>query len=142
MFEWWKDLIRPIRISDSRFGDLRYLRDARFWEGKSPFAPLDREVEVLIDGDANGPTDRQRVFFDEIESRYDALWPAIEGKLEVEARNLELANDVEFSLVGLQVPDVPGDQAEWDLSYETVPPSWHFTVTVSGWSPVNVIAEN
>jgi hypothetical protein len=32
MLEWWKDLVRPIRRTDSKFGELRYLRDARFWE--------------------------------------------------------------------------------------------------------------
>jgi hypothetical protein len=46
MFEWWKDLVRPIRTTDPQFGKLRYLRDARFWEGQAVLSPIAAEVEV------------------------------------------------------------------------------------------------
>jgi hypothetical protein len=59
MLEWWKDLVRPIRTTDPQFGKLRYLRDARFWEGRATFSPIAAEIEVLIPGEPSGPADKQ-----------------------------------------------------------------------------------
>ena len=140
MLEWWKDLFRPIRVSDARFGSLRFLRDARFWEGRAHFHPIDGEVEVLIHGSAAGPTDKQRAFFEEAERRYPELWPAVRAKLLVEAKQVEL-NVEEFALVCVDVPESPTSVTEWQLSYETRPPSWHFTVTMRDWQPHDVLAE-
>jgi hypothetical protein len=44
MFAWLKDLVHPIRKRDPRFGDMRYLRDAKFWEGTIAFQPTGRVV--------------------------------------------------------------------------------------------------
>jgi hypothetical protein len=140
MLEWWKDLFRPIRLSDPRFGELRYLRDARFWEGRAPFQPADGQVEVLIQGSASGPTDAQRSFFDEIERRYSELWPAVQASLVSESRRAELVPSA-FRLVCVDIPQTPSPTAEWQLSYETRPPSWHFTVNMRGWQAQDVLAE-
>lgn len=141
MLAWLKDLFRPIRLRDPRFGDLRYLRDARFWEGKVAFAPVGREVEVLISGPATGPTDEQRSFLAELERRYDGLWPGIKDKLLLEARDTAADGPLEFELVGLDVPEKPGPDGEWELSYEARPASWHFTVSLRGWEPGEVVGE-
>ena len=72
MRDWWKDLFRPIRVTDARFGRLRFLRDARFWEGQSALLlAVGGDVEVLICGIFGGrpPTDQQRSFFAEVERR-------------------------------------------------------------------------
>ena len=142
MFEFWKDLFRPIRIEDPRFGTLRYLRDARMWEGELRFAPLDREVEVVIFGEASGPTDGQRAFYDEVEARYDGLWPTIRERLESAARDYGLDGDQEFRLDGLSIPENPEEAADWDLSYETEPPSrYYFNVLFKGWTPMMVVVD-
>ena len=86
MFEWWKDLVRSVRTTDPQFGNLRYLRDARFREGHAAFSPIAAEVEVLIPGEPSGPADKQRAFFNEIQTRSDSLWPEILRVLETEAR--------------------------------------------------------
>lgn len=141
MFEWWKDLLRPIRRTDAQFGSLRYLRDARFWEGRGVFAPIAAEVEVLIPSEPSGPTDEQRAFFNEIQTRYESLWPDVLNVLETEARRVEITSR-EFVLVCVDLPAPGGDAGqEWALSYETKPPSWHFTVQMRAWVPVEVIAE-
>ena len=43
----------------------------------------------------------------------------------------------EFVLVGVSLPRPTGEilEKDWELSYETSPPSWHFTVQMKGWSP-------
>jgi hypothetical protein len=91
MLEWWKDLVRPIRRTDPQFGKLRYLRDARFWEGRAAFSPIASEVEVLIPGEPSGPADDQRAFFNDIRKRYDSLWPDVLTVLDTEARRVENA---------------------------------------------------
>lgn len=140
MLEWWKDLVRPIRRIDPQFGSLRYLRDARFWEGRAAFSPIDADVEVLIAGEPSGPTGEQRAFFDELQTRYDALWPDVLRVMETEARRLEITSRA-FVLVCVDLP-APGDaDGDWALSYETNPPSWHFTVQMKAWTPVEVLAE-
>lgn len=142
MFEWWKDLIRPIRVVDRRFGVLRFLRDAGFWEGHTRFAPTARDVEVLITADAAGPTQRQHRFFADLEARYGALIVEITQALNREAERVGVRGS-DYVLVAVDVP-LDGDEnaaAGWALSYEAKPPSWHFTVQMQGWSPVNVIAE-
>ena len=140
MLEWWKDLVRPIRKTDSQFGELRYLRDARFWEGKARFTPIAPEVEVLIHGEPSGPTDQQRAFFEDIQKRYDAFWPGVRRALEEEGRRLEIDNR-EFVLVCVDLPSLGLADSDWALSYETEPPSWHFTVLMIGWLPAEVVAE-
>jgi hypothetical protein len=75
-----------------------YLSDARFWEGKASFRPIDRDVEVLILCDATGPRDEQRTFFDNLEARYDSLWPAIKERLDTEARRVGVLTN-KFELV-------------------------------------------
>lgn len=143
MLEWWKDLIRPIRIKDSRFGNLRYLRDARFWEGQAAFVPTHTVVEVLISGEPSGPTEQQRVFFDELEQRYNSLWPEVRKRLETEAQRAQIDGAREFILVCVDLPPAGsiGSDPEWALSYETDPRSWHFTVRMTGWTPADVVAE-
>ena len=140
MLEWWKDLFRPIRVSDRRFGQLRFLRDARFWEGRAAFRPTHGQVEVLIHGSRSGPTDAQRSFFDEVERRYTELWPAVLASLGDESKRVELVAS-EFELVCVDIPETPGPTVEWQLSYETHPRSWHFTVTMQDWRPQSVLAE-
>ena len=141
MFEWWKDLVRPIWITDPQFGKLRYLRDARFWEGHAAFSPIAAEVEVLIPGEPSGPANDQRAFFDEIQTRYDSLRPEILRVLETEAHRLEIETR-EFVLVCVDLPDPGGgSEGDWALLYETKPPSWHFTVRMTAWMPAGVVAE-
>jgi len=142
MLEWWKDLVRPIRRTDPQFGKLRYLRDARFWEGHAGFTPIGTEVEVLIPGEPSGPTDQQRAFFDDLQKRYDSLWPELHKVLEAEARRLEI-DSREFVLVctDLPAPGVTSADCDWALSYETKPSSWHFTVRMTAWMPAEVVAE-
>lgn len=60
MFEWWKDVFRPLRIEDRDFGQMRFLRQTSTWECQAHFPPIKGPVEVLIEGDSTGPTASQR----------------------------------------------------------------------------------
>jgi hypothetical protein len=144
MLDWLKDLVSPIRIDDSRFGTIRYLRDARFWEGKARFAPTGSEVEVLIPGGPRGPTSEQYVFYDHLQARYEALWPDLRERLAAEALRVQV-DTRDFALVCIDLPDPAAAQspAEWSLGYETSPPSsWYFTVEMDGWTPAEVVTDS
>lgn len=140
MLSWFKDLVAPLRRHDPRLGALRYLRDARIWEGRTSFRPIGREIELLVRGEDGGPTAVQRMFFDEVENRYESLWPTIKKKLAAEALSVGATAET-FELVAVSVPTEPGERAEWELSYESRPRSWHFTVQMEGWRSRDVVAE-
>ena len=105
MFEFWKDLFRPIRKRDPRFGSLRYLRDARMWEGNQHFAPVGHEVEVIVFGEAGGPTAGQHAFFDALAARYEGLWPAIRGLLQALRESMDPESDVAGAIGGVLEDD-------------------------------------
>lgn len=140
VFDWLRDLVVPVRRVDPRFGSIRYLRSGGFWEGKASFQPLGRPVEVLIWDDAQGPTEDQRRFFNDLEDRYDAVWPVFQQAIVAEAEKLGAATEG-LELACVDVPQTPGVEAEWAVSYETQPRSWHFTLQLRGWTPEGVIAE-
>jgi hypothetical protein len=140
MLEWWKDIFRPIRVTDPQFGSLRFLRHSAFWEARAQFHPIDGTVEVLIHGSPTGPTDEQRAFFEMVERRYQEIWPAVRVKLLEEAKWVD-SDDEEFKLVCVDVPESPASAAEWQLSYEGPSRCWYFTVTMRDWQPQHVHAE-
>jgi hypothetical protein len=140
MLEQIRDIFQPIRKTDPRFGDLRYQRAARFWEGRSPFRPLGHEVEVLISGASTGPTEPQRAFYGEVEARYPSLWPRLQESLVSEAQRVS-APTSDFKLVAVDIPEVPSEHASWELSYESAGRSWHFTLSLIGWEPKGVVAD-
>jgi hypothetical protein len=133
-------LFSPIRKVDPFFGQLRYLRDAKFWEGKINFVPLQRRLEILIDGTAAGPSEEQAQLYKEIESRYNEIWPYVQDKLKSEARNIKLENIKSFELVCISITE-DIQTPTFELSYEARPPSWNFTVMMENWQPTNALAE-
>jgi hypothetical protein len=140
MLDWIKELFSPIRKADPLLGELRYLRDAKFWEGKINFQPLQKEVEILIDGEPAGPSEQQKQFYKTIESRYDHLWPNVDDKLKSEADAVKLEKINSFELVCISIPQDPNANS-FELSYEANPESWHFTVTIENWSVKGIVAE-
>jgi len=141
MLEWVKDIVRPVRTEDPRFGSLLFSRAAGFWEGRSSFRPVNGPVDVLVFGSADGPTEVQRTCFAALEDRYEAILPAIEERLTTEANRVPAARGRAFRLVAIDIPEQAGGVTKWALSFETDPPSWHFTVLMRGWSAHQVVAE-
>ena len=140
MLDWIKDLFSPIRIVNPFFGQLRYLRDAKFWEGKISFAPLQKQVEILIDGNPIGPSEEQAEHYQTIESRYNEIWPHVENLLKSKVHEIKLENIKSFELVCISIPE--DSTSGFELSYETDPESWHFLVIMKNWSPIEIVAED
>ena len=143
MLQWLKDVIRPIRRQDQRFGPMRYLRDTRTWEGWTEFSPVKGNVEVLLSGGPEGPTENQRQFIELLESRYPALVSEVRAHpMEAAAAQPNINGDaVRFTLVAVDLPAEVTDDMSWELCYETEPKSWCFAVQMRGWMPRSVSVE-
>lgn len=142
MLGWLKDLVRPIHRADAQFGNMRYVRDGSVWEGWARFPPIEGQVEVLLSGSLAGPTSEQRAFFGQLEAGYSALWPVVERELrQALAADLAAPQEARFLLKGIDLRELLGSLPEWELLYETEPPSWFFAVQMKGWQPVDVSVE-
>jgi hypothetical protein len=134
-----KKLIVPIKKQDPFFGLIRYQK-VGFWEGKKNFSPLHREYEITIDGDESRPTESQRQFYREIESRYETLQEAIIHDLLQQLQNwveeIQI-NESEvwehFTLDGFGIPDLDAGKKDWELVYEFKDDGHYFCIMMNGW---------
>src|SRR5262245_14004460 len=127
----------PIYKEDPLFGRLRFQKTG-FWEGKKYFTPERREYEFTLDGGEDHPTESQRRFFGELETRYATLKPEIAKVLLEQLRNWQkrfTTKDVwnEFRLESFGIPDVEAGQQEWELVYEFKQDGHLFCVILNGW---------
>ena len=140
------DCLRPIRRTDSLFGELRFYREFGWWEGSMQFEPTSTDVGLQIHACVTGPSHSQYSFMRDLQSRYGELEGAVLHELHVAADELRsadicLPSELEFVLVHVEVLANHGDQEQWEMGYTTEPPSCHFTVAMRGWEPLGVLPE-
>lgn len=106
---------------DPVFGLIEFRRFKTFskqiredWDGEVEFAPTGALVEVSLVAPEEGPSERQRALFREIEARYMARLPAMLAALHASWEEATL----EYELVGIEIAG------------EEKPTQWtaHFTV--------------
>lgn len=136
MIAWLKDLARPIRVSDPVFGEMRYVRSKRHWEGSATFGPAVRSIEVIVPGDEAGPSAQLREFFASVDQRYVSLLEAVQPLLE--AHREDPSRETEFELAGVRLPRVPTADALWSLWYRSKPAGWFYAVEMRGSQPISV----
>jgi len=137
MFEWWKDLLRPIRREDEDFGQMRFLRQTTTWECRAHFAPIGREVEVLVYASEGGPSARQRGRWKELAIQYASL----EASLRTELAELALsshASDFVFELAGVAVPEESETLYEVELTFGDPSGPPQFDVRVASWKVAGI----
>ena len=128
----------PPTLSDSVFGTIRYQK-VGFWEGKVQFKPLSSEIEVLIDGDATGPTEEQRRWFRIVEEKYLAALPQIiEAAMpRVREWNKELTKEkllAELKLETISVNKCEPGRHEWDITFYSEPLEHWVNITLIEWT--------
>jgi len=124
------------------FGLIRF-QSAGFWEAKRRFAPIGREIEFIISAGAQGPTERHREFFRELESRYSELETAIKPMLLDQicgfpGESDPIESDAGFQLDGFDVPDTSASPFTWELVFTTASDDHYFCVVMEEWVPVEV----
>lgn len=147
MFDFITNLFRPKpkenlpALTDPFFGPLVYFPAAGLWSGAARFAPLDREIEILIEADDSGPGDAQHAFFNELAARWPGIQDAIGEILFPPIKKWAKAGYDEsnpwgyFDLRGVRIPSLTTEPAEWAISYWCPAVRHHFDVQMSGWSP-------
>jgi hypothetical protein len=134
--------LRPLRIQDPFFGNLRY-QSAGFWEGRKRLEPIGADVEVTIDAGEEGPCEANREFYRQLEARYPELEPKIERILFEELKTWDDEAPSggireEFTLEGVDVPRVDASPLEWEIIYPSKTTGHFFSVRMNGWEPVEV----
>ena len=116
-------------IEDAFFGELRFFdskdKTLQYFEGKRYFKPIDGPIEVSIDADFSGPSEKQKQFFRQVEESYDELVDRIKPFITNEFRSWKedfVIRDFkkEFTPVHFSIPRVPKDQMEWELTFDTI----------------------
>jgi len=128
-------------LNDPLFGTLIYFPMTKTWSGKIQFAPLDREIEILIDAGDSGPTESHREFFRTLVTRWPEIQNAIGDILFPPMKKWAKADYDEsnpwayFDLRGIRVPSLATEPVEWAISYWCPSNRHYFDVQMSGWKP-------
>ncbi|MDQ4074901.1 MAG: hypothetical protein M3220_01505 [Chloroflexota bacterium] len=138
-----RQLWQPTTYVDPVFGTLRFQPQAGFWEGQILFAPENRVIEVLVEGDEQGPTDAQRDFYRALERQYQALLQPVGDLLYDTYYNWreELPREriwEEFRLAAILVPNRTTPRAEWELAYECHSDDHSFDIQMRNWEPFGI----
>ena len=126
---------KTIKINDSFFGEMRYFEfknepEKNYFECKRHFKPIDKEIEIGIEGNVNGPTEKQKVFFEQIESDYEKIISTIKPMIENEFQNWKKDFKIsdfrnEFKAVYLYLPRCEDEMKVWEIGFETEHDSNH-----------------
>lgn len=137
MFEWWQDLLRPVRRSDPDFGRMRFLRQTRTWECVAGLAPVRGRVEVLVDADAGGPSEEQRQRWRELPARYEEL--ARQARPMIASLAAEHGiEDFVHELACVSLPAASRSDADLELTFGNVSGPPQFDVAVRSWKILGV----
>ena len=131
------------RIVDPVFGELRYQK-VGFWEGWIFFRPVNENVEILIDGNEEGPRESQRDLVSQIEKRYPDLVKEAIVRAQQEVKRGKWAANVkaeEFKLEAIDLPKVEIEPNKFSLSYLHLPSGCHCKIDFEAWKATAVLVE-
>lgn len=146
------DLFRkPQTIQDDFFGTMLFIsfKDAtkNYFEGKCIFKPTGDKVELLIRGDAGGPTQEQRQLYARIQDSYDEIVIRIVPLIERELKEWREDNKIrdfrkEFKPASVTIPRIAGTPIRWDMTFEAIHEDEHqVTVDFKDFEPEKVLID-
>lgn len=123
-----------VTIQDTFFGEIKDCKG--HFEGQKYFRPTDSVVEIFISND--DIQSHHKLFFQELEERYDFLKLPLKGKFEDDFfKNMDETFEIkdfdnEFSLTFISFPKSENDM--WELSFESIHDENHiFTGCFNNW---------
>lgn len=136
---------QPAGLDDPVFGKLRF-EDAGFWECNVDFAPLQRQVEVLIESDDSGPSAAQRDWYQNIEANYLSALPLIIDAAYVQVQQWDetIARDALPDMLNLETISINAcdrDKHQWELTYFCGCIEHWVNVTLCNWICENVLID-
>lgn len=132
---------KSIKLDDKFFGTMLFHENKKdtlksYFECKRHFLPSNKIIEIGIDADATGPTQKQIDFFRSIENNYLTIVKSIAPLIEEEFSNWNegfLINDFqkEFEPVYLRLPRCDSNPIVWEIALESDHDRNHtFTITM------------
>ena len=120
---------KPTVLQDEFFGALRFVefKDAseNYFEGKCYFTPTDSEMGYLIEAGKEGPTEKQKKFYIDLQKDFPKYIQKIKPFIKDEFRNwiegLEIKDfHKEFKLECITIPRLEYSPIAWDMRFTTI----------------------
>jgi hypothetical protein len=143
---------KPTKLENEFFGTMLFLEDKKdtlksYYECRRQFIPSNKIIEIGIDGDISGPTQKQIDFFKNIEDNYSIIAKAISPLIEDEFGNWKEGfkiNDFqkEFEPVYLRLPRCENKPIVWEIAFESDHDRNHtFTLTMSDFDAKEILID-
>ncbi len=143
---------KPTKLENEFFGIMLFLEDKKdslksYFECRRHFNPSDQIIEIGIDGEATGPTQKQIDFFKSVEDNYSTITKAISALIEDEFGNWKVGfkiNDFqkEFEPVYLRLPRCENKPIVWEIAFESDHDRNHtFTLTMSDFDAKEILID-
>lgn len=143
---------KPQKIENDFFGTMLFLGDKKdtlksYFECRRHFEPSDKIIEIGIDGDVIGPTQKQIDFFKSIETNYYTIKKSIVPIIEEEFWNWQedfriIDFQKEFIPVYLRLPRCEKKPIVWEIAFESYHDRNHtFTITMSNFEAKEILID-
>jgi hypothetical protein len=143
---------KPTKLENEFFGTMLFLEDKKdtsksYFECRRQFIPSGKIIEIGIDGDVSGTTQKQIDFFKSIEDNYSIITKAISPLVEDEFRNWKEGfkiNDFykEFETVYLRIPRCESNPIVWEIAFESNHDRNHtLTLTMSDFEAKEILID-
>jgi hypothetical protein len=143
---------KSVIIENEFFGQMRFnenkqAQDKSYFACKRHFKPSDKIIEIGIDGNVSGPTEKQIAFFKQIEENYPEIAASIIPVIEDEFRNWK--NDFkitdfkkEFAPVYLRLPSCETNPIIWEIAFESEHDKNHtFTLIMNDYEAKEILID-
>jgi len=143
---------KPTKLENEFFGTMLFLKDKKdtlksYYECRRHFIPSDNTIEIGIDGDITGPTQKQIDFFKSIEYNYSIIAKAISPLIEDEFGNWKEGFKInhfekEFEPVYLRLPRCENKPIIWEIAFESDHDRNHtFTLIMSDFEAKEILID-
>jgi hypothetical protein len=143
---------KTIQIDHEFFGKMLFRGSKRpeptdYFECRRPFKPSGDIIEIGIDGDVSGPTERQVQFFKSIEDNYSQVTKAVTPLIEDEFKNFKedfkiIDFHTEFVPVYLRIPRCESEPVIWEIAFESDHDRNHtFTLTMHDFEAKEILID-
>ena len=120
---------KTTKIENEFFGTMLFVEDKKdplisYFECRRHFSPSDKIIEIGIDGDAAGLTQKKFDFFECISDNYSQITKSITPLIEDEFRNWQEEFKIidfrkEFEPVYLRIPRCETKPIVWEIAFES-----------------------
>jgi hypothetical protein len=143
---------KPTKLENEFFGVMLFQKNKKvplesYFECRRLFIPSKKIIEIIINGDLSGPTQKQINFFKSIENNYATIIASIIPLIENEFRNwqedFKITNfQKEFEPVCLNIPNCENEPITWEIAFESEHDLNHtFTLTMRNLEAIDILID-